>query len=65
MPALNVATVVRDNFAPIAKRDNWAQQEAGVVVVFCIVFLVAVGLLSLFISRKLAARRERKAAQGL
>ena len=60
MPAIN-AIVARDQFAQIAKRENWAQQEAGVVVVFCIVFVVAVGLLALFIHKKLAARKAAKA----
>lgn len=61
MPAINTAVVARDAFSHIAKRENWAQQEAGVVVVLCIVFVVACGLLALFISRKLAARKAAKA----
>jgi hypothetical protein len=59
MPAVNTAIVARDAFSHIAKR-NWAGQEAGVIVVFCIVFVVAVGLLALFISKKLAARKAAK-----
>jgi len=59
MPAIN-SLVVRDQFAQIAKRENWAQQEAGVVVVFAIVFVVACGLLALFIHKKLAARKAAK-----
>jgi spore maturation protein SpmA len=47
----------------IAKRSNWAAQEAGVVVVFSIVFVVAVGLAGLWISRCLQRRKERKQAQ--
>ncbi len=61
MPAVR-SLVAREHFALIAKRENWAQQEAGVVVVFAIVFVVAVGLLSLFIHKKLAARKAAKAA---
>jgi flagellar basal body-associated protein FliL len=60
MPAIN-ALIVRDHFAQIAKRENWAQQEAGVIVVFCIVFVVAVGVISMWIFRKISARRAAKA----
>ena len=48
---------VREAANQLTKRDNWAHQEAGVVVVFCIVFVVAVGLIGLWISRALARRR--------
>lgn len=60
MPAISNMLVARDSFSHLAKRENWAQQEAGVVVVFCIVFVVAVGLLALFIHKKVAARRAAK-----
>lgn len=63
MPAINTAAIVaRDTFSTIAKRENWAQKEAGVVVVFCIVFVVAVGLIGLWIHKTCAARRARKQA---
>ncbi|KAJ4423653.1 hypothetical protein N0V82_001676 [Gnomoniopsis sp. IMI 355080] len=42
MPAIHSALVSRDTISHIAKRENWAQKEAGVVVVFCIVFVVAI-----------------------
>ncbi len=45
MPAIASSLVAREAFSQIAKRENWAAQEAGVVVVFCIVFIVAVGLI--------------------
>lgn len=61
MPAIKTALVARETFSTIAKRENWAQQEAGVIVVFAIVFVVAVGLIGLFISRKVTAARARKA----
>jgi len=60
MPAINSAIVARDTISHIAKRGNWASHEAGVIVVFCIVFVVAVGLTGLFISKKLSARRAAK-----
>lgn len=60
MPAINNALISRDTISHIAKRENWAQKEAGVVVVFAIVFVVAAGLIGLFISRKISAARARK-----
>jgi len=59
MPVINTI-VARESFSHIAKRSNWAAREAGVVLVFCIVFVVAVGLISLFVHKKLAARRAAK-----
>ncbi|KAI1107115.1 hypothetical protein F4804DRAFT_329636 [Jackrogersella minutella] len=61
MPAISNAIVARDTFGHIVRRENWAQQEAGVVVVFCIVFVVAVGLIGLWISKAVAKRRAQKA----
>ncbi|KAI5858182.1 hypothetical protein GGS23DRAFT_335277 [Durotheca rogersii] len=62
MPAINNAIVARDNFGHIMRRENWAQQEPGVIVVFCIVFVVGVGLIGLWISKALARRKASKAA---
>jgi hypothetical protein len=61
MPAISLPVVARD-MAHIAKRSNWAGENAGVMVVFCIVFVVAVGLIALFISKKVQARKEKRAA---
>ncbi|KAI1140412.1 hypothetical protein F5Y05DRAFT_411468 [Hypoxylon sp. FL0543] len=61
MPAISNAIVARDSFSHIVRRENWAQKEAGVVVVFCIVFVVGVGLVGLWISKCLAKRRAQKA----
>ncbi|KAK3327778.1 hypothetical protein B0T19DRAFT_441721 [Cercophora scortea] len=58
MAAINTALVARDTVSHLAKR-NWAGQEAGVIVVFCIVFIVAVGVGGLFISKAITARRLR------
>ncbi|SPJ76154.1 uncharacterized protein FTOL_05885 [Fusarium torulosum] len=44
----------------LAKRQNWAAKEAGVIVVFCIVGVVAIGLLSLFLHKKAVARKANK-----
>ena len=47
------------------KHRSWAKHEAGVILVFCIIFIVAAGLIGLFLFRKLAARRaKRQAAAG-
>ncbi|KAH8586685.1 hypothetical protein B0O99DRAFT_50447 [Bisporella sp. PMI_857] len=51
---------LRSTASPLAKRGNWASREPGVIVVFCIVFVVACGLLGLYISRWLARRRARR-----
>ncbi len=61
MPAVNTLVARDAVLSHLAKRENWAQEEAGVVVVLCIVFVVAVGLSALFIHKKLAARRASKA----
>ncbi|KAL2196424.1 hypothetical protein P885DRAFT_78151 [Corynascus similis CBS 632.67] len=60
MAAVNYSLVARDTFSTLAKRSNWAGENAGVMVVFCVVFVVAVGLLALFIYKKLLARKERR-----
>ncbi|PGH02768.1 hypothetical protein GX51_04502 [Blastomyces parvus] len=50
MPALSLMT--RDEAVyQLAKRSNWAGQNAGVMLVFCLVFVIAVGLLSLALYR--------------
>ncbi|KAI1306200.1 hypothetical protein F5Y03DRAFT_394746 [Xylaria venustula] len=62
MPAINTAVVARDTLHQLARRENWAQKEAGVVVVFAIVFIVGVGLVALWISKILKKRNAKKAA---
>jgi hypothetical protein len=61
MPAISTTIVARDAMSHLAKR-NWAAQEAGVMVVFCIVGVVAIGLIALFIHKKVKARKERRQA---
>jgi len=61
MPAIANSLVARDAASQLVKRaDNWAAQEPGVIVVFCIVFVVAVGLLAAWISKKVSARKAAK-----
>ncbi|KKF97084.1 hypothetical protein CFIMG_005873RA [Ceratocystis fimbriata CBS 114723] len=60
MPAIN-SVVAREAVSHLVKRrKNWAHRQPGVILVFCIVFIIGVGLLSLFVHRKLKARKERK-----
>jgi ABC-type transport system involved in cytochrome c biogenesis permease subunit len=63
MAAISTLALRDAAVAQLAKRENWAAQEAGVVVVFCIVFVVAVLLLALWLSKWLARRRLAKQAR--
>jgi len=46
----------------LAKRKkSWPAKNAGVMLVFCIVFVIATGLISLAVYRKILARRAAKA----
>jgi len=47
----------------LSKRRNWARHEAGVIVVFCIVFIVATGIAAICISRCLNRRRAARASR--
>ncbi|KAH6649887.1 hypothetical protein F5144DRAFT_597389 [Chaetomium tenue] len=60
MAAINLSLVARDSFAQLAKRSDWPRENAGVMVVFCVVFVVAVGLIALLIYKKMLARREKR-----
>ncbi|KAI0405997.1 hypothetical protein F4802DRAFT_596666 [Xylaria palmicola] len=64
MPVINTAIVARDAASQLVRRENWAQKEAGVVVVFAIVFIVGVGLLALFISKLVKKNKAKKQALG-
>ncbi|KAI9641851.1 hypothetical protein NHQ30_009718, partial [Ciborinia camelliae] len=54
---------IREATQQLVKRKNWAAREPGVIVVFCVVFIVAAGLIGLQLSRWIARRRERQAAK--
>lgn len=43
-----------------AKRRNWASENPGVVLVFCIVFVVSAGIISLFAYRQWMKRKAEK-----
>ncbi|CDM37966.1 unnamed protein product [Penicillium roqueforti FM164] len=42
-------------------RRNWASREPGPILVFCIVFVVGVGILALIIQKVVKDRREERA----
>ncbi|RAK75796.1 uncharacterized protein BO72DRAFT_381739 [Aspergillus fijiensis CBS 313.89] len=44
----------------LIKRSNWASRNPGVVLVFCIVFIVAVGIVALLIYRRWMKRKAEK-----
>jgi predicted negative regulator of RcsB-dependent stress response len=52
--------IAREAVHQLAKRKNWAAKNVGPMVVFCIVGVVAIFLISLFVSKKLAARKEAR-----
>ncbi|KAJ5342375.1 hypothetical protein N7541_011499 [Penicillium brevicompactum] len=63
MPAIGIES--RVNGAPpsvysAVKRGNWADRNRGVVLVFCIVFLVVVGVIALFAYRRMLKRKADK-----
>ncbi|OPB43633.1 hypothetical protein A0O28_0099210 [Trichoderma guizhouense] len=60
MAAINKQLIATRAVSELVKRKNWAAREPGVIVVFCIVFIVAVGLLGLFIHKQCAKRRASK-----
>lgn len=61
MPAIIVISQPQGtDMSVITKRGNWASREPGVILVFAIIFLVALGIISLFIYRKWMARKAKK-----
>lgn len=63
MPVIKSLIARDDAVHQLARRSNWAGENPGVILVFCIVFIVGVGLVSLFIYRKLLARKANKQLQ--
>ncbi|KAL2759003.1 hypothetical protein ACRALDRAFT_1062076 [Sodiomyces alcalophilus JCM 7366] len=61
MPVINTI-VARDAAHQLTKR-NWAAQEPGVIVVFCIVGLVGLSVLGLLIYKFIARKRAEKQAR--
>ncbi|OBT53054.1 hypothetical protein VE04_07545 [Pseudogymnoascus sp. 24MN13] len=54
MPTIHTLDA-RDVALQLSKRENWARQEAGVIVVFCIVGVVALGVTWLCIHKWISA----------
>lgn len=59
MAAFDSSLIARDT--TLAKRDNFAQREPGVIVVFVIVGSVALLVIGLQIYKRVIKRREAKA----
>lgn len=58
MAALDMSLVARSEYAVhqlMKRKKNWAQREPGVIVVFVIVFLVAILVIAMFINKKVSA----------
>ncbi|KAI5287279.1 hypothetical protein KEM54_006106 [Ascosphaera aggregata] len=64
MPAISLKSraehAAAEKVYQLARRSNWAGRNAGVVLVFCIIFIVACGILFLVIYRKMMARKARR-----
>jgi cytochrome c-type biogenesis protein CcmH/NrfG len=61
MPAVTMSSRAQaDSLIYLTKRSNWASREPGVILVFCIVFLVGLGIVALFAYRKWMAMKAKK-----
>ncbi|KFY02147.1 hypothetical protein V490_00599 [Pseudogymnoascus sp. VKM F-3557] len=60
MPTIHHTLDARDVAMQLSKRGNWARQEAGVVVVFCIVGVVAIGVIWLCVHKWMLRRRANR-----
>ncbi|CAK7202776.1 hypothetical protein SEUCBS139899_005503 [Sporothrix eucalyptigena] len=63
MAAIDTTALIARDVSSLAKRGNWASHEAGVIVVFAIVFVVGVGLVGLWLHKLISARKAAKASQ--
>ncbi|EDN06719.1 predicted protein [Histoplasma mississippiense (nom. inval.)] len=61
MPALSLIPRDEAVYHQLARRDNWPSRNVGVMLVFCIIFIIACGLLILALYRW---NLRRKAARG-
>ncbi|KAH8131049.1 hypothetical protein ACSS6W_006722 [Trichoderma asperelloides] len=53
----------RDVASQLMKRKNFAAREPGVIVVFCIVFIVGVGLFGLLVHKWIQRRKAATKSQ--
>jgi tryptophan-rich sensory protein len=69
--SINIMAITAVRFFPLDEeaqhlhqltRRGWAGREPGVIVVWCIVFIVAVGLVSLLLYRRWMRKRAEKQA---
>ena len=63
MAAIDMSLIARSEeqlHQLLRRKKNWAAREPGVILVFCIVFTIALLLISLFAYRKFQARRAAK-----
>lgn len=63
MAAFDRSLIARSEaeFHQLMKRKNWAAKEPGVVLVFCIIGAIVILLTSLFIHKKIMARKAARA----
>ncbi|KAK0386458.1 hypothetical protein NLU13_6294 [Sarocladium strictum] len=62
MAAISTLEVTNSVLSQLAKREkSWPQREVGVMVVLCIVFVVAVGLIGLWLYKLAQKRKAAKA----
>jgi hypothetical protein len=60
MAAIDNTLAVRDVAAHLMKRANFASRNPGVILVFCICFIVGVFLVGLFIYKRIQRRKSEK-----
>ncbi|KAJ6145392.1 hypothetical protein N7470_009287 [Penicillium chermesinum] len=60
MPALTIDSLEAPGLQARHKGGNFASRNPGVILVFCIVFIVFLGLLSLFLYRQWLKRMAQK-----
>ncbi|KAL2840772.1 hypothetical protein BJY01DRAFT_218102 [Aspergillus pseudoustus] len=62
MPAIDSLAIATQRH--VLERRNWASENPGPILVFCIVFIVAMGVILLFLYRKwMAGRASRETYQ--
>jgi hypothetical protein len=60
-----MAAISTDSTHMLAKRSNFAAREPGVILVFCIVGLVALGLIFSAVNKSMKKRSARREAARL
>lgn len=60
MPAITTVKRSQESGLLSTRRNNWASREPGVVLVFSIVFVLALGIVALFSYRKWMAWKAKR-----